>query len=61
MKFEGTQVNIPIKGIMRAGTDNLCADGAMNEVIGMEYKDGSWLPYKEKEEEWESLAGSRRV
>jgi hypothetical protein len=55
MKFEGTQVNIPIKGIMRAGTDNLCADGAMNEVIGMEYKDGSWLPYKEKEEEWEVL------
>jgi len=48
MKFEGTQVNIPIKGIMRASTDNLCADGAMNEVIGMEYKDGSWLPYKEK-------------
>ena len=45
MTFEGSQVNIPIKGIMRAGTDNLCADGAMNEVIGMEYKDGSWLPY----------------
>lgn len=45
MKFEGNQVNIPIKGIMRAGTDELCADGAMNEVIGMEYKDGSWLPY----------------
>ena len=53
MKFEGTQVNIPIKGIMRAGTDNLCADGAMNEVVGMEYKDGSWLPYKEEEKEWE--------
>ena len=50
MKFEGNQVNIPIKGIMRAGTDELCADGAMNEVIGMEYKDGSWLPYSMTEE-----------
>lgn len=50
MQFEGTQVNIPIKGIMRAGTDNLSADGAMNEVIGMEYKDGSWLPYIMTEE-----------
>lgn len=48
MKFEGKQINIPIKGIMRAGTDYLAADGAMNEVIGMEYKDGSWLPYKTK-------------
>lgn len=49
MKFEGTQVNVPIKGIMRAGTDNLSVDGAMNEVIGMEYKDGSWLPYNTSE------------
>lgn len=49
MTFEGQQINIPIKGIIRAGTDNLCADGSMNEVIGLEYKDGSWLPYKETE------------
>lgn len=52
MNFEGTQVNIPIKGIMRAGTTNVAPDGAMNEVVGMEFKDGSWLPYKEHEEEW---------
>ena len=45
MTFEGQELDIPIKGIMRAGADNLCADGAMNEVIGMEYKDGSYVPY----------------
>ena len=55
MQFEGQQVNIPIKGIMRAGTDNVAADGAMQEVIGMEFKDGSWLPYKEAEETVEVL------
>lgn len=43
--IEGEQKNIPIKGIIRAGSDNLCVDGAMNEVIGMEYKDGSYVPY----------------
>lgn len=43
--IEGEQKNIPIKGIIRAGSDNLCVDGSMNEVIGMEYKDGSYVPY----------------
>ena len=45
MMFEGQELDIPIKGIIRAGADNLCADGAMNEVVGMEYKDGSYVPY----------------
>lgn len=45
MTFEGQELDIPIKGIIRAGADNLCTDGAMNEVIGMEYKDGSYVPY----------------
>lgn len=47
MTFEGKELDIPIKGIIRAGSDNLCADGAMNEVVGMEYKDGSYVPYGE--------------
>lgn len=45
MAFEGEPRVIPIKGIARAGADNLCEDGAMNEVIGLEYKDGSYVPY----------------
>lgn len=45
MMFEGQELDIPIKGIIRAGADNLCADGAMNDVVGMEYKEGSYVPY----------------
>ena len=45
MAFEGEPRVIPIKGISRAGADSLCEDGAMNEVIGLEYKDGSYVPY----------------
>ena len=45
MTFEGEHKIIPIKGIARAGADSLCEDGAMNEVIGLEYKDGSYVPY----------------
>ena len=44
MEFEGEHKVIPIKGISRAGADSLCEDGAMNEVIGLEYKDGSYVP-----------------
>jgi hypothetical protein len=47
MAFEGEHKIIPVKGIARAGADTLCEDGAMNEVIGLEYKDGSYVPYKE--------------
>ena len=47
MAFEGEHKIIPVKGIARAGADSLCEDGAMNEVIGLEYKDGSYVPYKE--------------
>lgn len=46
MAFEGEHKVIPIKGIARAGADTVCEDGAMNEVIGLEYKDGSYVPYK---------------
>lgn len=45
MAFEGEHKVIPIKGIARAGADTVCEDGAMNEVIGLEYKDGSYVPY----------------
>lgn len=46
MAFEGEHKVIPIKGIARAGADTVCEDGAMNEVIGLEYKDGSYVPIK---------------
>lgn len=45
MAFEGEVKTIPIKGIARAGADSLVEDGLMNEVIGLEYKDGSFVPY----------------
>jgi hypothetical protein len=45
MTFEGEHKIIPIKGIARVGADTMCEDGAMNEVIGLEYKDGSYVPY----------------
>lgn len=45
MAFEGEHKIIPIKGISRAGADTVCEDGAMNEVIGLEYKNGSFKPY----------------
>ena len=51
MTFEGEHKIIPIKGIARAGADSLCEDGAMNEVIGLEYKDGSYVPYAGELEE----------
>lgn len=45
MAFEGEDKIIPIKGIVRTGADTVCEDGAMNEIIGLEYKDGSYVPY----------------
>lgn len=45
MAFEGEHKIIQLKGIARAGADSVIEDGAMNEVIGLEYKDGSYVPY----------------
>ena len=45
MSYEGEHKVIPIRGIERAGEDNMIEDGATNEIIGMEYKDGSYKPY----------------
>lgn len=45
MTFDGEHKVIPIKGIARAGADSISEDGAMNEVIGFEYKEGSYVPY----------------
>lgn len=45
MNYEGEHTIIPIHGIKRAGADSMVEDGAMNEVIGMEYQDGSFVPY----------------
>lgn len=46
MTFEGDPKVVPVKGIVRAGADSIVADGAMNEVVGLEYKDGSYVPYE---------------
>lgn len=51
MKFEGEHKVVPIKGIARAGADSMCETGVMNEVIGLEYKDGSFVPYKGTKQE----------
>ena len=45
MEFEGQDKVIPLKGIERAGKDTVSADGAMNEVIGLIARDGSFVPY----------------
>lgn len=42
--MEGNIVNIELKGIARAGSNQSCADGLCNEVIGLEWKDGSYIP-----------------
>lgn len=45
MTFEGEHKIIPIKGVARVGADYVCEDGAMNQIVGMEYRDGSYIPY----------------
>ena len=45
MQFEGQSKVIPLKGIERAGKDTVSADGAMNEVVGLIARDGSFVPY----------------
>lgn len=42
--MEGNIVDIPLKGIARAGSNQSCEDGLCNEVIGLEWKDGSYVP-----------------
>lgn len=49
MTFEGEHKLIPISGISRAGADTVCEDGSMNEVVGLELKDGSYVPYESDE------------
>lgn len=61
MQYEGTPINVPIKGIMRAGTTNVAPDGAMNEVIGMEFKDGSYLPYAVQSEQDKVVVGQTSI
>ena len=45
MQFEGEDKIISLKGIERAGKDTVSADGAMNEVVGLIARDGSFVPY----------------
>lgn len=45
MQFEGEHKQIVLRGIERAGQDTMVADGAMNEVIGLDMRDGSYVPY----------------
>ena len=45
MQFEGEHRQIVLRGIERAGQDTMIQDGAMNEVIGMDMRDGSYVPY----------------
>jgi hypothetical protein len=42
--MEGNNINIQLKGIARAGSDLSCEDGLCNEVVGLEYRDGSYIP-----------------
>lgn len=45
MQFEGGHKQIVLRGIERAGQDTMIQDGAMNEVIGLDMRDGSYVPY----------------
>lgn len=61
MEFEGEHKIITIKGIVRAGADTVCEDGAMNEVVGLEYKDGSFVPYDATSEDFYAPSGTTRI
>lgn len=52
---------IPILGIARSGSDRTCTDGKCNEVIGLEYKDGSYYPYAPTLYEKMNIEGAERV
>ena len=45
MQFEGEHRNIPLHGIERNASNMLSQDGAMNEVIGMIPRNGSFIAY----------------
>ena len=45
MAYEGEHKSIPIRGIERAASDNVVADGAMNEVINLLPRNGSLTTY----------------
>lgn len=45
MKFEGEHRAIPLRGIERNATNLITQDGAMNEVIGMIPRNGSFIAY----------------
>lgn len=45
MKFEGEHRQIPLHGIERNAANMLSQDGAMNEVIGMIPRNGSFIAY----------------
>jgi len=45
MQNEGDDIQITLRGIERAKKGIIVEDGAMNEVIGMIVRDGSFVPY----------------
>lgn len=45
MKFEGEHRNIPLHGIERNAANMVAQDGAMNEVIGLIPRNGSFIAY----------------
>lgn len=51
MQFEGVHREIALRGIERAGQDTMITDGAMNEVIGLDMRDGSYVPYAPSSED----------
>lgn len=51
MQFEGVHREIALRGIERAGQDTMITDGAMNEVIGLDMRDGSYIPYAPSSED----------
>ena len=52
MAFEGEHKVIPLRGIERAGADEVIQDGACQEIVGLEMRDGSFVPYKPNRTEY---------
>lgn len=46
MKFEGEDKVIPLRGIERAGADEVQQDGGLEDAIGLIARNGSFIPYE---------------
>lgn len=59
--MDGEVKSIEIRGIERAGADNVCQDGSLNEAVGVVYKDGSLIPYRATEADANLPQGTRLI